>query len=172
MNKKKILLVTIICISVITISAGIVWGYRIYQRENDPYWQAAKEIYRVQTALQEVDEDWKLESISDVRPFVIKGPNDVSIHYYCCITSYLHEEPTELEGLNKTALDLVVDIDSLENHSDCKVGIWDGIQGELDGLTYLCWTVSPKYSCVLEYTAGTVAEEDIFRMAESVGLPE
>ena len=172
MNKKKILLVTIICISVITISAGIVWGYRIYQRENDPYWQAVKEIYRVQTALQEVDEDWKLESISDVRPFVIKGPNDVSINYYCCITSYLHEEPTELEGLNKTALDLVVDIDSLENHSDCKVGIWAGIQGELDGLTYLCWTVSPQYSCVLEYTAGTVAEEDIFRMAESVGLPE
>ena len=170
MNKKKILLVTIICISVITISAGIVWGYRIYQRENDPYWQAVKEIYRVQTALQEVDEDWKLESISDVRPFVIKGPNDVSINYYCCITSYLHEEPTELEGLNKTALDLVVDIDSLENHSDCKVGIWDGIQGELDGLTYLCWTVSPKYSCVLEYTAGAVAEEDIFRMAESVAV--
>lgn len=172
MNKKKILLVTIICISAIVITAGIAWGFRIYQREQDPYWQAAKEIYRVQTALQEVDEDWKLESLSGVRPFVINGPDGVSINYYCCITSYLNEEPAEIDGLNKAALDLVVDIDTLENRSDCKVGSWEGVQGELEGLTYLCWTVSPKYSCVLEYTAGTVAEEDIFRMAESVAVED
>lgn len=43
------------------------------------------------------------------------------------------------------------------------------IRGTADSLTYLCWTVSPKYSCVMEYTAGTVTEEDVFRMAESVG---
>ena len=172
MNKKKILIVTIICVSAIAIAAGTAWGFRIYQREQDPYWQAAKEIYKVQTALQEVDEDWKLESLSEVRPFVIKGPNNVSINYYCCITSYLNEEPSELEGLNKTALDLIVDIDTLENRSDCNVGSWAGVQGELGGLTYLCWTVSPRYSCVMEYTAGTVAEDDLFRMAESVGYVE
>ena len=169
MNKKKHLLVTIICISSIAITVGIVWGVGLYKRESDPCWQVAKEICKVQTALQEVDEDWKLESLSEVRPFVIKGPNNVSINYYYCITSYLNEEPSELEGLNKAALDMVVDIDNLENRSDCKVGSWDGVQGELEGLTYLCWTVSPKYSCVMEYTAGTVTEEDVFRMAESVG---
>lgn len=130
-----------------------------------------KEIYSAQTALQEVDEDWQPESLSGVRPFVIKGPNNVSINYYCCTTTYLNEEPSELEGLNKAALDMVVDNDTLENRSDCKVGSWCGVQGELDGLTYLCWTVSPKYSCVLEYTGGTVAEEDIFCMAESVAEP-
>ena len=86
MNKNKILLVIIICISAII--AGIVWGYRIYQRENDLYWQAAKEIYRVQVALQEVDEDWKPEFLSEVRPFVIKGHNNVAINYFCCITTY------------------------------------------------------------------------------------
>lgn len=168
MTKKKILFAIIICISMIAITVGIVWGYRIYRREQNPYWQAAKEIDKVQSALQEVDEDWKLESISEVRPFVIKGPNNVSINYYCCTTTYLNEEPSELEGLNKTALDMAVDIGTLENRSDCKVGSWCGVQGELDGLTYLCWTVSPKYSCVLEYTAGTIAEKDIFHMAESV----
>lgn len=66
----------------------------------------------------------------------------------------------------------MVDIAALEKRVDCKVGTWDGVQGELEGLIYLCWTVSPKYSCVLEYTSGMVAEDDIFRMAESVGLPE
>ena len=80
MTKKKILFAIIICISMIAITVGIVWGYRIYRREQNPYWQAAKEIDKVQSALQEVDEDWKLESISEVRPFVIKGPNNVSIN--------------------------------------------------------------------------------------------
>lgn len=170
MKSKKILLGILICILVIAIIAGIIWSIKNYLREQDPQWQMAKEIYKFQTALQEVDENWKLESLSDVRPYIISGPNGVSISYYCCITSYLNEEPAKIDGVNKTALDLVVDIDTLENRSDCKVGSWNGVQGELDDLTYLCWTVSPKYSCVMEYTAGTVAEEDIFRMAESVAV--
>lgn len=169
MNRKKMLQKFLIILIATLILAGSIWGIKLYLREQDPKWQVAKEIYRVETALQKVDEDWKLESLSEVRPFVIKGPNNVSINYYCCITSYLNEEPSELEGLNKAALDMVVDIDNLEKRSDCKVGSWDGVQGELEGLTYLCWTVSPKYSCVMEYTAGTVTEEDVFRMAESVG---
>ena len=169
MNRKKMLQKFLIILIATLILAGSIWGIKIYLREQDPKWQVAKEIYRVETALQEVDEDWKLESLSEVRPFVIKGPNNVSINYYYCITSYLNEEPSELEGLNKAALDMVVDIDNLENRSDCKVGSWDGVQGELEGLTYLCWTVSPKYSGVMEYTTGTVTEEDVFRMAESVG---
>ena len=78
MNKKKILLGIIICISAVAISAGIVCGYRIYQRENDPYWQAAKEIYKVQTALQEVDEEWSLESLSSVYPLSYQDGKETS----------------------------------------------------------------------------------------------
>lgn len=172
MNKKKILLGIVFCILSIAIVAALAWDVKVYLREQDPRWKISKEIYRLQTTLQQVDESTKLESISEARPFVITGPNDVSINYYCCITSYLNEEPIEIEGLNKTALDLIVDIDDFEKRSDCKVGSWAGVQGELGGLTYLCWTVSPKYSCVLEYIEGTIAEEDIFHMATSVGYVE
>lgn len=172
MKKKKILGKILICIVAIAIIAVGNWGINNYQREQDPRWQMAKEIYRVQTVLQQVDENSKLESISEARPFVITGPGGVSINYYCCITFYLNEEHSEIKGLNKTALDLVIDIDTLENRSDCNVGSWAGVRGELGGLTYLCWTVSPRYSCVMEYTAGTVAEDDLFRMAESVGHVE
>lgn len=167
MNKEKKLRKILICVLVIAISTATL-GIKIYLRAQDIRWQMTKEIYKIQTALQEVDEDWKLDTLSDVRPFVIKGPNDVVINYYCCITSYLNEEPDETEGLNKTALDLVVDIDSLENKNDCKVGGCEGVRGELEGLTYLCWTVSPKYSCVIEYPTGMISEEDVFHMAESI----
>ena len=168
MNKKKILCRILICILSIAIVVPLVWDIKNYLREQDPRWQMSKEIHRVQTALQRVDENIKMESISETRPSVIYGPGGVSINYYCCITFYLNEEHSEIKGLNKTALDLVLDIDTLENRNDCKVGGCEGVQGELEGLTYICWTVSPKYSCVIEYPTGMISEEDIFHMAESI----
>ena len=78
------------------------------------------------------------------------------------------EAPEETTALNKTALSMVVDIDSLENRRDCKVGNQDAVMGETDGFHYLCWTYSPKYSCVFKFVEGSVTEEDLFRMAESV----
>ena len=167
MNKKNLKRIGIIIIMLVVI-AIICWGIKLYIREKDPRWQAAKEIYRVQTALQEVDENAKLESLSEVRSFEITSPNSPTIFYYCTITSYLTEEPEETTALNKTALSMVVDIDSLEKRSDCKVGNQDAVMGEIDGFHYLCWTYSPKYSCVFKYVEGSVSEEDLFRMAESV----
>ena len=75
MNKKNLKRIGIITI-VIVVIAGICWGIKLYIRETDPRWQAAKEIYRVQTALQEVDENAKLESLSEVRSFEITSPNN------------------------------------------------------------------------------------------------
>ena len=172
MNKKKILRRILICILSIATVVLLVWDIKNYLREQDPRWQMAKEIYRVQTVLHQVDDNIKLESISEVSPFVITGPNGASINYFCCITSYLNEEPNEIVGLNKAALDLVIDVDILENRCSFKVGSWESVRGELDGQTYLCWTISPKYSCVLEYTEGTITEEDIIHIAESVELPQ
>ena len=163
-NVKRI----VIAIIVALVAAGTAWGNKLHIREKDPRWQAAKEIYKVQTALQQVDENAKLEALSEVRSFEITSPNNPTIYYYCTITSYLSEEPKENTGLNKTALSMVVDVDSLENMRDCKVGNHDAVMGEKDGFHYLCWTYSPKYSCVFKYVDGSVYVEDLFRMAESV----
>ena len=92
----------------------------------------------------------------------------MSINYYCCITSYLKEAPNKTEGLNKTVLDLEVDIDTLENRNDCKVGGWEDVLGRLEGQTNLCQTISPKYSCVIAYASGTVSEGGVFYIPESI----
>ena len=163
-NVKRIVIALIVAV----VAAGIAWGIKLYFREKDHRWQAAREIYKVQAAQQQVDENAKLESLSEVRSFEITSPNSPTIYYYCTITSYLAEEPEETIALNKTVLSMVVDIDSLENRRDCKVGNQDAVMGELDGFHYLCWTYSPKYSCVFKYVEGSVTEEDLFHMAESV----
>lgn len=167
--KKKITMGIIVCISVVVIITGMIWGIRMYQREQDPNWQMAKKLYNVESALQEIDESWELQSLTQVTPYCYQNPDGDTITYYCCITTYMDDAPVEYFGLNQASLQQVVDIETLENRRDCEVNGLDAVIGELDGQTYLCWTISPTYSCVLEYTAGSISEADIFRMAESVG---
>ena len=166
--KKKIIMGIIVCISLTVIIAGMTWGIRMYQREQDPNWQIAKKLYNVESALQEIDESWELQSLTQVTPYCYQNPDGDTITYYCCITTYMDDAPVEYFGLNQASLEQVVDIETLENRRDCEVNGLDAVIGELDGQTYLCWTISPTYSCVLEYTAGSIPEADIFRMAESV----
>ena len=170
--KKKVIMISCICIAVVTMAGALIQGIRIYTREKDPYWQAAKKLYNVESALKEADEDWKLESLSTVTPYTYANPEGETIVYYHCRTAYLTDDEVKLEGMNTEALDQAVDIEALENSRECEVNGQAAILGELDGRTYLCWTLDPENSCVLEYNADTFAEEDIFRMAESVQLPE
>lgn len=163
-NTKRIVIALIVAV----VAVGIAWGIKLYLREKDLRWQIAKEIYKVETALQQVDENAELESLSEVRTFEITSPDCPTIYYYCTITSYLTEEPQQTTDLNKTALSMVIDVDALANRRDCKVGEQDAVMGEIDGYHYLCWTYSPKYSCVFKYIEGSVSEEDLFHMAESV----
>lgn len=54
--KKRFITGIAVCISLAVIIAGMIWGIRIYQREQDPNWQLAKKLYNVESALQEIDE--------------------------------------------------------------------------------------------------------------------
>lgn len=172
MSKKKVLVIICVCVAIVFVIEAVMQGIRITNRKKDPYWQVAKELYNVESALKEVDEDWKLESLSTVTPYTYANPEGDTIIYYHCKTSYLTEEEIKLDGLNVTALQQVVDMETLENSRDCDVNGLSAIIGEAKGRTYLCWTLDSENSCVIEYTAGSFPEEDIFRMAESVQLPE
>ena len=122
----------------------------------------------MESALQEIDESRELQSLTQVTPYCYQTSDGDTITYYCCITTYVEDIPAEYFGLNQAALEQIVDMDAFENRRDCEVNGLEAVIGELDGQTYLCWTISSTYSCVLEYTAGSIPEADIFRMAESV----
>lgn len=109
-----------------------------------------------------------MQSLTQVTPYCYQNPDGDTIIYYCCITTYVGDEPTVYSGIDKNVLNQVVDMDSLENYRSGKINSLDAVMGELNGQTYLCWTISPTYSCVLEYTSGSISEADIFRMAESI----
>ena len=169
--KKKILWIAGILIVGLMMVDGIIRYIEVQKRESDPNWQIAKEIYKVENALKEVDEDYGCQSVSKVTPFTYTDSEGNTIVYYCCQTAYISNESGECAGLNMDAIGMVIDISQIENKRECTVNEYDAFQCEIADRTYLCWTLSSEISCVIEYDADAIKEENILRMAESVSLP-
>ena len=166
--RKKTLWIAGICIVSLVLIIGIARYSEIKKRESDPNWQIAKEIYKVENALKEVDEDYGCQSVSTVTPFTYTDSEGNTIVYYCIQTAYLEIESGGYTGLDMNAIGLVVDMTQIENKGECKVNEYAAFLCELGERSYLCWTLSPEISCVIEYSKGTVEDASIFRMAESV----
>lgn len=169
--KKKLLICAGIVVLVALILMGILRCVEVQQRQTDPNWQIAQQIYKVGNALKEVDEDYECQSISKVTPFTYTDSEGNTIVFYCCQTSYVSDESGEYTGLNTDAIGMVIDFAKIKNRRECKVNAYDAFLCELGEQTYLCWTISPEISCVIEYSADVNDEADIFRMAESVQVP-
>ena len=168
--RKKILWIAEICIVSLALIFGIARYSEIKKRESDPNWQIAKEIYKVGNALKEVDEDYECQSVAKVTPFTYTDSEGNTIVYYCIQTAYLENESGDYTGLDMNAIGIVIDPELIENKRECIVNEYDAFLCELGDRSYLCWTLSPEISCVIEYSKGTVEESSIFRMAESVPM--
>ena len=166
--RKKILCIAGICIVSLALIIGIARYSEIKKRESDPNWQIAKEIYKVGNALKEVDEDYECQSVAKVTPFTYTDSEGNTIVYYCIQTAYLENESGDYTGLDMNAIGIVINPELIENKRECRVNEYDAFLCELGDRSYLCWTLSPELSCVIEYSKGVVEEGSIFRMAESV----
>ena len=168
--KKKILWIAGIFVVGLMI-VGIMRYIEVEKRENDSNWQITKEIYKVENALKEVDEDYECQSVAKVTPFTYTDSEGNTIVYYCIQTAYLENESGNYSGVDVNAISMVVDPELIENKRDCKVNEYDAFLCELVARSYLCWTLSPEISCVIEYSPEAVSEDSVFRMAKSVSFP-
>ena len=166
--KKKILWIAGISVVALVLIVGIVRYIEVQKRENDPNWQIAKEIYKVESALKELDEDCECQSVSKVTPFTYTDSEGNTIVYYCIQTAYLENESGDDTGLDMNAIGMVIDADKIETRRKCLVNEYDAFRCKIDNRSFLCWTLSPETSCVIEYDADAVEEADVFRMAVSV----
>lgn len=169
--KKKLLWCAGIIVLIGVIILGVLRYIEVQNRQTDPNWKLAEEIYKMENALKEVDDDYECKSISKVTPYTYANPAGNTIVYYCFQTTYIADEHGDDTGLNTEALGMVVDFAKMENKRNCKVNEYDAFQCEMGERSYLCWTISPEISCIIEYSADAIDEADIFRMAESVQQP-
>ena len=169
--KKKLLWCAGITVLIALTALGVLRYLEVRNRQTDPNWKLAEQIYKMENALKEVDEDYECKSISKVTPFTYTDSEGNTIVYYCCQTTYVSDESGEYTGLNTDAIGMVIDFAQIKNRRECKVNAYEAFQCEMGEHSYLCWTISPEISCVIEYSADVNDEADIFRMAESVQVP-
>ena len=169
--KKKFLCCGGVVALIIVLLLGIWRHIELQQRQTDPNWKLAEQIYNMENALKEVDKDYECKSISKVTPYTYADPDGNTIVYYCCQTTYIENGYGEDAGLNMDSIGMVIDFAKIENKRSCKVNEYDAFQCEMGERSYLCWTISSEISCVIEYSADVNAEADILRMAESVQIP-
>lgn len=170
--KKRLLWCTGIIVLIALVVLGICRWIEVQNRQTDPNWMLAQQIYNMESALKEVDEDYECQSISKVAPFTYTDSKGNSIVYYCCQTTYIEDEYGDDTELNTDAIGMVIDFTQIQNRRDCTVNEYDAFRCEIDDRSYLCWTISPEISCVIEYSANVNDEADIFQMASSVNMPE
>ena len=169
--KKKLLRCVGIVVLIVLIALGVFRYIEVRYRQTDPNWKLAEQIYNMETALKEVDEYYACKSLSKVTPFSYTDSEGNIITYYCCQTTCLADEYGENTGLNTDAIGMVIDFAQIKSRRECKVKAYEAFQCEMGEQSYLCWTISPEISCVIEYSADVNDEADIFKMAESVQLP-
>ena len=166
--KSKVLWLVTIGGLVLGLMIGVARYIEMQTHQTDPNWQIANEIYKIEKALKDVDEDYECQSVSKVTPFTYTDSEGNTIVYYCIQTAYLENESGGYTGLDADAIGMIIDPELMENKQECKVNEYDAFLCELGDRSYLCWTLSPEISCVIEYSKGAVEEASIFQMAESV----
>lgn len=122
-------------------------------------------LNRVENAL---GDEWKKQTVTEVSDLVYSDDEGNTIIYYVCITTYYAADATEQTGLNTDAISAVIPPDTAESCRECTVSGLPAAIYQKDGRAYLCWTIIPELSCVIEYDPAVESEEDMLRMAESV----
>lgn len=166
MRKNRILIVLLV-IALLAIIGSRIWkNSKEYQ-----YFQVAQEIMNGTDALKKVDESTELQSLTNITPYEIIGPNGESIYYYSCHTKYFNESDLDVNGVNTIVIDTIVDHDDVDYEEHTRVGAHPAYKYRIGERRYLVWTISAEYSFVLEYDNGSIDENDIMKIAESVQVP-
>ena len=76
-------------------------------------------------------------------------------------------DPSSVTGLNTDALNVLFPVDYMDSCEEMMIQDWHGALYKKDDTAYLCWTVDPEVSYVLEYTPSKMPDSEIIKMAES-----
>lgn len=159
MKKKTRLIIVVIC-TLLIVAIAITIANR-----PTPEDEMMDMLNRVENAL---GDEWKKQTVTKVSDFVYSDGKGNTIIYYVCITTYYEADAAEQTGLNIDAISAIIPPDKAESNRECTVGNLPAAIYQKDGRAYLCWTIIPELSCVLEYDPTKQSEDDMLRMAESV----
>lgn len=159
MKKKTWLIIASVCILLI-LAVSIIIANR-----PTPQDEMMDMLNRVESAL---GDKWKRQTVTKVSDLVYSDDKGNTIVYHVCTTTYYEADSAKQTGLNTDAISAVINPHEAESCRECTVSGLPAAIYQKDGRAYLCWTIMPELSCVLEYDPAVESEEDMLRMAESV----
>ena len=159
MKKKTCFFIVAICI-LLVLAVAITFANR-----PTPEDEMMNMLNRVENVL---GDEWKKQTVTEVSDLVYSDNEGNNIVYHVCTTTYYEADATKQSGLNTGAISAVISPDEAESFRECTIGGLPAAIYQKDGQAYLCWTITPELSCVIEYDPAVECEEDMFRMAESV----
>ena len=167
MGKIKPLTVLLVCVLVITAAICIVGGIAAGAEGDKTDAEKMKEMAdRVEDAILSVDDSYKKQVEIVTYPLTYSDASGNTIVFTQCHTKYYDADPAEVTGLHIESIESVVTMP--DEYENCTVGEMVGAWFSKDDRAFLCWTISPETSCVIEYSPDSVTRADIFKMAESV----
>ena len=158
--KKKTWLFIIAIFTLLVLTIAITFANR-----PTPEDEMMDMINRVETAL---GDEWKKQTVTKVSDLVYSDGLGNTIIYHVCITTYYEADSAKQTGVNTDAISAVISPDEAESYRECLVSGLPAAIYQRNGRAYLCWTIIPELSCVIEYDPAVQSEEDMLRMAESV----
>ena len=159
MKKKTWLILAAVCIL-------LIWAVLIIIANHPtPQDEMMNMLNRVENAL---GDEWKKQTVTKISDLVYSDDDGNTIVYHVCTTTYYEADSAKQSGLNTDAISTVISPDEAENCRECTVSGLPAAIYQKDGRAYLCWTIIPELSCVIEYDPAVESEEDMLRMAESV----
>ena len=162
MNKKKILLIVF---AVIIVAVGIVAAV-VSQKEKEIDPEEFLERFE-----QVLGEDIKQVSKTELVATLTYGhetDKDNNIYYRILKTTYGEAgDPSSVTGLNTDALNVLFPVDMMDSCEEMMIQDWHGALYKKDDTAFLCWTVDPEVTYVLEYTPSKMPDSEIIKMAES-----
>ena len=159
MKKKTYFFIMAICI-LLVLAVAIAFANR-----SAPEDEMMDMLNRVENVL---GDEWKKQTVTKVSNLVYSDDEGNTIVYHVCTTTYYEADSAKQTGLNTDAVSAVISLDEVESCRDCTVSGLPAVIYQKDGRAYLCWTIIPELSCVIEYDPAVESEEDMLRMAESV----
>ena len=159
MKKKTWFIIAAICVLLVLVGTITFANRRTTEDE------MMDMLNRVENALCD---EWKKQTVTKVSDLVYSDNGGNTIVYHVCITTHYEADSTKQTGLNTEAIAAVISPDEAERCRECTVSGLPAAIYQKDGQAYLCWTIIPELSCVIEYDPAVESEEDMLRMAESV----
>lgn len=128
-------------------------------------------IERIENAMYEVlGDDLKKLSQHKLIATMTYAMNDGTgdgIQYHMIKSTYFEEDPSEITGFNENAVGVLFDVASVDSSEEMQINEWAARRYRVNGKSFLCFTYSTEMTCVLEYNANEVSDEEIIKMAES-----